>query len=149
MHCPATECMALKPSSCGFLSFKFELLEQRQEAVVIISCMQCKQFDYYAPMGTGALPHTIMDLIVHNAFWGETGRSNLCVVYARSSRLPRGVSPMKSSFRAALRPHDLACGSEPKYWVAPNGNNGWLSTLRIFMWSPLSSNSSFGHSVRR
>ena len=67
----------LEPPSGEFLSFIFELMERRYDASSTIFCTQYKQADWHTRLGAGALADAIMDRIVHNTIWVETGGFNM------------------------------------------------------------------------
>lgn len=73
----------LDPPAGGFLRFIFELMERRYDAASTIFCTQYKQSDWHARLGAGALADAIMDRIVHNTIWVETGGFNMREAYAR------------------------------------------------------------------
>lgn len=67
----------LDPPVGGFLKFIFELMERCYDAPTTIFCTQYKQSDWHARMGAGVLTDAIMDRIVHNTIWVETGGFNM------------------------------------------------------------------------
>lgn len=72
----------LDPPGGGFLKFVFELMERRYDAASTIFCTQYKQSDWHARLGAGALADAIMDRIVHNTIWVETGGFNMREAYS-------------------------------------------------------------------
>lgn len=67
----------LDPPTGGYLKLIFELMERRYDAATTIFCTQYKQSDWHARLGAGALAYAIMDRIVHNTIWVETGGFNM------------------------------------------------------------------------
>lgn len=61
----------------GFRSFLLELMERRYGAASTIFCTQFKRKDWHARLGGGVHADAIMDRIVHNAVWVETGEVNM------------------------------------------------------------------------
>jgi DNA replication protein DnaC len=57
--------------------FLFELIERRHDAASTIFCTQYRKADWHARLGGGIHADAIMDRIVHNAVWIETGDINM------------------------------------------------------------------------
>lgn len=57
--------------------FLFELIERRHDQASTIFCTQCKQIDWHSRLGGGVHADAIMDRIIHNAIWVETGDLNM------------------------------------------------------------------------
>lgn len=57
--------------------FLFELIERRHDSAPTIFCTQYRQEDWHARLGGGVHADAIMDRIVHNAVWIETGILNM------------------------------------------------------------------------
>lgn len=57
--------------------FLFELIERRHDCTSTIFCTQYRKEDWHARLGGGVHADAIMDRIVHNAIWIETGRMNM------------------------------------------------------------------------
>ena len=57
--------------------FLFELIERRHDASSTIFCTQYRKADWHARLGGGIHADAIMDRIVHNAVWIETGDLNM------------------------------------------------------------------------
>jgi DNA replication protein DnaC len=57
--------------------FLFELIERRHESAPTIFCTQYRQEDWHSRLGGGVHADAIMDRIVHNAVWIETGSMNM------------------------------------------------------------------------
>jgi len=57
--------------------FLFELVERRHDAASTIFCTQYRKADWHARLGGGIHADAIMDRIVHNAVWIETGDLNM------------------------------------------------------------------------
>jgi DNA replication protein DnaC len=57
--------------------FLFELIERRHDVASIIFCTQYRKADWHARLGGGIHADAIMDRIVHNAVWIETGDLNM------------------------------------------------------------------------
>ena len=76
----------LDPPTGEFLKFIFELMERRYDAGSTIFCTQYKQSDWHARLGAGALADAIMDRIVHNTIWVETGGFNMREAYSSSGQ---------------------------------------------------------------
>jgi DNA replication protein DnaC len=57
--------------------FIFELIERRHDAAATIFCTQYRQDDWHARLGGGVHADAIMDRIVYNAVWVETGTMNM------------------------------------------------------------------------
>ena len=74
----------LDPPSGEFARFIFELMERRYDAASTIFCTQYKQSDWHARLCAGALADAIMDRIVHNTIWVETGGFNMREAYSRA-----------------------------------------------------------------
>jgi DNA replication protein DnaC len=63
--------------------FLFELIERRHDSVPTIFCTQYRQEDWHMRLGGGVHADAIMDRIVHNAVWIETGSLNMREYCAR------------------------------------------------------------------
>lgn len=57
--------------------FLFELIERRHDQSSTIFCTQYKQIDWHSRLGGGVHADAIMDRIIHNAIWVETGTLNM------------------------------------------------------------------------
>jgi len=57
--------------------FIFELIERRHDMASTIFCTQYRKTDWHARLGGGIHADAIMDRIVHNASWIETGNLNM------------------------------------------------------------------------
>jgi DNA replication protein DnaC len=57
--------------------FLFELVERRHDAASTIFCTQYRKVDWHTRLGGGIHADAIMDRIVHNAVWIETGELNM------------------------------------------------------------------------
>lgn len=57
--------------------FLFELIERRHDQASTIFCTQYKQIDWHSRLGGGVHADAIMDRIIHNAVWVETGNLNM------------------------------------------------------------------------
>ena len=57
--------------------FLFELIERRHDAASTIFCTQYRKKDWHDRLGGGIHADAIMDRIVHNAAWVETGNLNM------------------------------------------------------------------------
>jgi DNA replication protein DnaC len=57
--------------------FLFELIERRHDAASTIFCTQYRKVDWHTRLGGGIHADAIMDRIVHNAVWIETGEINM------------------------------------------------------------------------
>lgn len=57
--------------------FLFELIERRHDSTSTIFCTQYRKDDWHARLGGGVHADAIMDRIVHNAVWIETGAMNM------------------------------------------------------------------------
>ena len=57
--------------------FLFELIERRHDSASTIFCTQYRQENWHARLGGGVHADAIMDRIVHNAVWVETGSLNM------------------------------------------------------------------------
>ncbi len=57
--------------------FLFELIERRHDSAPTIFCTQYRQEDWHSRLGGGVHADAIMDRIVHNALWIETGSMNM------------------------------------------------------------------------
>ena len=57
--------------------FLFELIERRHDQTSTIFCTQYKQIDWHSRLGGGVHADAIMDRIIHNAVWVETGNMNM------------------------------------------------------------------------
>jgi len=65
--------------------FIFELIERRHDSASTIFCTQYRQDDWHARLGGGVHADAIMDRIVHNAIWTETGTMNMREYYAKQT----------------------------------------------------------------
>jgi DNA replication protein DnaC len=63
--------------------FLFELLERRLGHGSIIFCTQYKKEDWHTRLGGGVHADAIMDRVIHNAIWVETGQMNMREHYAK------------------------------------------------------------------
>lgn len=61
----------------SFRSMLFELMERRYGTASTIFCTQFQKKDWHARLGGGAHADAIMDRIVHNTYWLETGETNM------------------------------------------------------------------------
>lgn len=59
------------------LKFLFELIERRYDTHSTIYCTQFRRGDWHQRLGGGVHADAIMDRIVHNAVWFETGKLNM------------------------------------------------------------------------
>ena len=57
--------------------FLFEMIERRHDSTSTIFCTQYRQENWHARLGGGVHADAIMDRIVHNAVWVETGSMNM------------------------------------------------------------------------
>ncbi len=64
--------------------FLFELMERRHDGTSTIFCTQYRREDWHARLGGGVHADAIMDRIVHNAVWLETGNMNMREYYSKS-----------------------------------------------------------------
>ncbi|MGZ2224197.1 ATP-binding protein [Glutamicibacter sp. HZAU] len=74
----------MDPPSGEFTRFIFELMERRYDSASAIFCTQYKQSHWHARLGTGALADAIMDHVVHNMIWVETGGFNMREAYSNT-----------------------------------------------------------------
>jgi DNA replication protein DnaC len=63
--------------------FLFELMERRHDDTSTIFCTQYRREDWHARLGGGVHADAIMDRIVHNAVWVETGSMNMREFYSK------------------------------------------------------------------
>lgn len=63
--------------------FLFELMERRHDGTSTIFCTQYRKEDWHARLGGGVHADAIMDRIVHNAVWVETGSMNMREFYSK------------------------------------------------------------------
>lgn len=63
--------------------FLFELIERRHDCTSTIFCTQYRKEDWHSRLGGGIHADAIMDRIVHNAVWIETGGMNMREYYAK------------------------------------------------------------------
>lgn len=63
--------------------FLFELMERRHDGTSTIFCTQYRREDWHARLGGGVHADAIMDRIVHNAVWIETGNMNMREFYSK------------------------------------------------------------------
>lgn len=57
--------------------FLFELIERRHDAYSTIFCTPYRQEDWHSRLGGGIHADAIMDRVIHNAVWIETGSMNM------------------------------------------------------------------------
>jgi DNA replication protein DnaC len=57
--------------------FLFELIERRHDSTSTIFCTQYRKEEWHARLGGGVHADAILDRIVHNAVWVETGGMNM------------------------------------------------------------------------
>lgn len=57
--------------------FLFELIERRHDSTSTIFCTQYREADWHARLGGGIHADAILDRIVHNSVWVETGEMNM------------------------------------------------------------------------
>lgn len=57
--------------------FIFELTEKRYDCHSTIFCTQYKPKEWYTRLGSGTMADAILDRIIHNAIWLETGSTNM------------------------------------------------------------------------
>ncbi len=67
--------------------FIFELIERRHDQASTIFCTQFRKEDWHNRLGGGVHADAIMDRIVHNAIWIETGSMNMREYYSRQNIL--------------------------------------------------------------
>lgn len=67
----------LDPPKGAFLRMLLELMERRYGSTATVFCTQYKQSDWHARLGSGVHADAIMDRIVHNTIWVETGSYNM------------------------------------------------------------------------
>lgn len=70
--------------------FIFELVERRHDISSTIFCTQYRQKDWHKRLGGGVHADAIMDRIVHNAVWVETGTMNMREYYAKNNAITGG-----------------------------------------------------------
>lgn len=63
--------------------FLFELIERRHDSTSTIFCTQYRKEDWHPRLGGGVHADAIMDRIVHNAVWVDTGTMNMREFYAK------------------------------------------------------------------
>lgn len=63
--------------------FLFELMERRHDGTSTIFCTQYRKEDWHARLGSGVHAEAIMDRIVHNAVWFDTGNMNMREFYSK------------------------------------------------------------------
>ena len=61
----------------GMRSMLLELLERRYDAASTVFCTQYAKKDWHQRLGSGVHADAIMDRIVHNTIWVETGSHNM------------------------------------------------------------------------
>lgn len=59
------------------LKFLFEIIERRYDSGSTIYCTQFRKSDWHQRLGGGVHADAIMDRIIHNAVWYETGQLNM------------------------------------------------------------------------
>lgn len=75
----------LEDISEGEQHFIFELIERRHDLSSTIFCTQYRKEDWHNRLGGGVHADAIMDRIVHNAVWVETGSMNMREYYSKQS----------------------------------------------------------------
>ena len=65
--------------------FIFELIERRHDQTSTIFCTQYRKEDWHSRLGGGVHADAIMDRIVHNAVWVETGSMNMREYYSNQN----------------------------------------------------------------
>ncbi|PMB83738.1 ATP-binding protein [Dolosicoccus paucivorans] len=60
-----------------YLKFLFEIIERRYDSGSTIYCTQFRKSDWYQSLGGDVHADAIMDRIVHNAVWYDTGQLNM------------------------------------------------------------------------
>ncbi len=65
--------------------FIFELIERRHDQTSTIFCTQYRREDWHSRLGGGVHADAIMDRIVHNAVWVETGSMNMREYYSNQN----------------------------------------------------------------
>lgn len=63
--------------------FIFELIERRHDKAFTIFCTRYKKEDWNSRLGGGVHADAILDRIVHNAIFVETGSMNMCEYCAK------------------------------------------------------------------
>jgi DNA replication protein DnaC len=58
-------------------SMLLELLERRYDTTSTVFCTQYAKKDWHQRLGSGVHADAIMDRIVHNTIWIETGNTNM------------------------------------------------------------------------
>jgi DNA replication protein DnaC len=72
--------------------FFFELMERRYNVASTVFCTQYRKADWHARLGGGAHADAILDRIVHNTIWVETGTMNMREHLAALPHVPGAVS---------------------------------------------------------
>lgn len=67
------------------LKFLFEIIERRYDSGSTIYCTQFRKSDWHKRLGGGVHADAIMDRIVHNAVWFDTGQLNMREQLAKAS----------------------------------------------------------------
>ena len=67
--------------------FIFELIERRHDLSSTIFCTQYRKEDWHNRLGGGVHADAIMDRIVHNAVWVETGSMNMREYYSKQNNI--------------------------------------------------------------
>ena len=63
--------------------FLFELIERRHDGTSTVFCTQYRKEDWHSRLGGGVHADAIMDRIVHNAVWVDSGGMNMREFYAK------------------------------------------------------------------
>jgi len=63
--------------------FLFELMERRHDYTSTIFCTQYRMEDWHERLGGGVHADAIMDRIVHNAVWVDSGKMNMREFYSK------------------------------------------------------------------
>ena len=67
----------IDPLTPDQLRFFFELVDKRYDSASTIWCSQYPKEDWHARLGGGAHADAILDRVVHNAVFLETGSTNM------------------------------------------------------------------------
>ncbi|TIH35591.1 ATP-binding protein [Subtercola vilae] len=102
-------------------SMLLELLERRYDQTSTVFCTQYAQRDWHQRLGSGVHADAIMDRIVHNTLWVETGGHNMREHTASQAKPRHNLS----RGRASMAPNRATARPRKAIPVAPEGNIHW------------------------
>ncbi|WP_277612244.1 ATP-binding protein [Cryobacterium glaciale] len=105
-----------------------ELMECRCGETSTVFCTQYLPKDWHQRLGSGVHADAIMDRIIHNTIWVETGNYNM------REHAALVTAYLVTESVSGAKPRD--CWRSPARTPALNRTIGWRSRLQILIWPP-------------